>query len=68
MFRESGTNMSVPYLTRKVPTSWHTSNGNFFTKGRSKVNLKFFEYLNRKEYWVTPDVVEYDKKMMTKPV
>ena len=37
-------------------------------KRRSKVNLRFFEYLNSKEYLVTPDVVEYNKNKMTKPV
>jgi len=30
--------------------------------------LKFFEYSNSKEYLATPDIVEYDKKKMTKPV
>ena len=30
--------------------------------------MKFFEYSNSKEFLVTPDVVEYDKKKMTKPV
>jgi hypothetical protein len=25
---------AYPYLTRQVPKSWHTSNGNFTTKGR----------------------------------
>ena len=44
------------------------SNGSFLTKGRSKVNLKFFEHSNSKEYLVTPDVVEYDMKKMTKLV
>ena len=69
MFHEKGTHMLNPYLTRQVPTSWHnTSNGNFLTKGRSEVNIKFFEYSNSKEYQVTPDVVEYDKKKMAKPV
>ena len=65
MFHEKGTPMHVPYLTRQVPTSWHTSNGNIFTKERSEVNITFFEYSNSKEYLVTPDVVEYDKKKMT---
>ena len=60
--------MHFPYLTRQVPNSWCTSNGSFLTKGRSKVCLKFFEYSNSKEFLVTPDVVEYDKKKMTKPV
>ena len=38
------------------------SNGNFLTKGRSEVNMKFFEYSNSMEYLVTPDIVEYEKK------
>jgi hypothetical protein len=67
LFHAKGTEKRFPYLTRQVPKSWHTSNGSFLTKGRSKVNLKFFEYSNSKEYTVTPDVVEYDKKEMTKP-
>ena len=68
LFHEKGTVRHFPYLTRQVPKSWHTSNGSFLTKGRSKVNLKFFEYSNSKEYLVTPDVVEYDRNKMTKPV
>ena len=68
MFHEKGTPMHFPYLTRQVPNSWHTLNGSFLTKGRSKVSLRFFEYSNSKEYLVTPDVVKYDKKKMTKPV
>jgi hypothetical protein len=44
------------------------SNGYFHTKGRSEVNIKFFGYSNSKEYLVAPDIVEYDKKKMTKPV
>ena len=68
LFYEKGTTIHFPYLTRQAPKSWHTSNGSFLTKGRSKVNLKFFEYLNSKEYLMTPDVVEYNKNKMTKPV
>jgi len=68
MFHEKGTPMHVPYLNRQVPNSWHISNGNFLSKGRSKVSLKFFEYSNSTEFLVTPDVAEYDKKKMTKPV
>ena len=30
--------------------------------------MKFFEYSNSKEFLVTPDIVEYDKKKMTKPM
>jgi hypothetical protein len=68
MRKEKGTPMHFPYLTRQVPNSWHTSNGSFLTKRRSKVRLKFFKYSNSKEYQVTPDIVEYDKKKMTKLV
>ena len=68
MFHEKGTPMHFPYLTRQVPNSCHTSNGSFLTKGRSEASLKFFEYSNSKEYLVTPDVVEYDKKKITKPM
>ncbi len=61
--------MHFSYLTsRHVPISWHTSNGSFLTKGRSKVSLKFFEYSNSKECLVTEGVVKYDKNKMTKPV
>jgi hypothetical protein len=57
-----------PTLARQAPNSWHTSNGNFLTKGRSKVSLKCIEHSNSKVYLVTPEVVEYDKQKMTKPV
>ena len=30
--------------------------------------MRFFEYSNSTEFLVTPDVVEYDKSKMTKPV
>ena len=60
--------MPFPYLTWEVTTSWHTSKGNFLTKGRGKVSLKFFEYSNSKEYLVIPDIIEYDKKKLIKPV
>ena len=60
--------MHFPYLTRQVPNSWYTSNGSFLTKGRSKINLRFFEYSNSKEFLVTPDVVGYDEKQTTKSV
>ena len=68
MFYEKGTPMHFPYLNRQMPTSWHTLIGNFLMKGRNEVNIKFFENSNSKEYLVTPGVVEYDKKKMTKPV
>ncbi len=40
-FHEKGTPIPFPYLTRQVSLLWHTSNGSFLTKGRSKVTLKF---------------------------
>ena len=46
---------------------WHTLNGSFLTKGRTEVIIRFFNYLNSKEYTVSPDLVEYDRKKMTKP-
>jgi hypothetical protein len=49
-----------------MPNSWNTLNDNFLTKRRSEVRLKFFEYSNSKEYLITPDTLEYDKKKMTK--
>ena len=62
MFHEKGMPMHFPYLTRQVPNSWHTLNGSFLTKGRSKVSMKIVEYSKSKEFLATPDVVEYDKK------
>ena len=58
---------TLHYLTKQVSKSSHLSNG-ILTKQRSKVNLKFFEYSNSKDYLVTPYVVEFDKNKMTKPV
>ena len=65
---KKGTLMTFLYLTRQIPNSWHISNGSFLTKQRSEVNLKYFEYSKSKEYLVTPDIVEYDKTTMTKPM
>ncbi len=35
--------------------------------GRGKVRVKFFEYSASREYLLQPDIVEYDKDVMTKP-
>ncbi len=35
---------------------------------KNRATSTFFAYSDRKEYLVTPDVVEYDKKNMIKPV
>ena len=37
-------------------------------KRKEQGHLKIFEYSNSQEYTVTPDVVEYDKNKMAKPV
>ncbi len=62
MFHVKGTSTHFSYSKRQAPTSWHTSNGNFLTKGRSEVNINFFDYSDSKEYLVTSDIVQYDKK------
>ena len=68
LFHEKGATKHFPYLARQVPKSWHTSNGIFQTKGKASVQVKFFEYSNSKRVKISPDVVEYDKKTMAKPV
>ncbi len=65
LFHEEETAMHFPYLTRQVPKSWHTSNENVLTKGRSKINLKFYDYASSKEYLVTPGIVEYNTSKVT---
>ena len=62
MFHEKGTPKSFPYLTRQVPKTWCTSNGDFCTNGKGSLEIIFFEYSNRKADFLTPDIVEYDKK------
>jgi len=42
-FHKKGTPKCFPYTTRQVPKTWCTSNGNFHTEGRGKLELKFFE-------------------------
>ena len=61
LFHQKGTPKHFSYSTRQVPTSWHTSNGVFQTKGRGVIPLKFFEYSNSKRYTCKPDIVEYEK-------
>ncbi len=66
LFHEKGTPKHIPYLTRQVPCSWHTSNGIFHTRGRCKLPSKFFKYSNSKKFLAEPDVFEFDK-LMVKP-
>ena len=68
LFHKKGTPKHFPYLTRQVPKTWHTSNGDFQTKGKGDIQLKFFEYSISKRVRVQPDVVEYDGTAMEKPV
>ena len=67
MFHKKGTPKSFPYLTRQVPKTWCTSNGDFHTNGKGSLEVKFFEYSNSKRVFLTPEVVEYDEKTMGKP-
>jgi hypothetical protein len=51
-----------------LPKSWHTSNGTFQTKGKGNIQLKFFQYSNSKKLKIQPDVVEYGKGTVGKPM
>ena len=68
LFHEKGTAKQFPYLTRQVPKSWRTSNGTFQTKGKGDLQLKFFQYSNSKRVKIQPDVVEYGKGAVEKPM
>jgi hypothetical protein len=68
LFHKKGAPKCFPYTTRQVPKSWCTSNGNFHTEGRGKLELKFFEYSNSKSVSIHPDVVEYDGDKLKRPV
>jgi hypothetical protein len=67
MFHKKGTPKSFPYLTRQVPKTWCTSNGDFHTNGKGSLKVKMFEYSNSKTVFLTPDIVEYDGKPIGKP-
>ena len=67
LFHKRGTPKHFPYLTRQVPKTWHTSNGDFQTKGKGDIQLKFFDYSISKRVHVQPDVVYYEETM-EKPV
>ena len=62
MFHEKGTPKRFPYLTRQVPKTWCTLNGDFHAKGKGSLEVIFFEYSNSKAVFLTPDIVDYDKK------
>ncbi len=47
---------------------WSTLNGDFQTKGKGSLAIKFFDYRNSKEALLTPDIVEYDGIKSGKPV
>ena len=68
LFHKKGTAKQFSYLTRQVPKTWHTSNGDFQTKGKGDIQLKFFQYSNTKKVLVKPDIVEYDGVKVEKPV
>jgi len=68
LFHKNGTPKCFPYTTRQVPKTWCTSNGNFHTEGKGKLELKFFKYSNSKRVSIRPDVVEYDGDKLKQPV
>ncbi len=49
--------MLLPSSNRLVPQSWNTSNGRFWTKQKTEIELNFFEYSDSKWYLVAPDIV-----------
>jgi hypothetical protein len=56
LFHRKGTSKCFPYSARLVPKTWCTSNGTFYTEGKGKLEIQFFEYSHNK----TPDMVKYD--------
>jgi hypothetical protein len=68
LFHKKGTAKQFSYLTRQVPKTWHTSNGDFQTKWKGDLQLKFFQYSNSKRVLVQPDIVEYDGVSLEKPL
>ncbi len=65
LFHKKGKSKQFPYLPRQVPKTWHTSNGDFQTKGKGNIQLKFFQYSNSKRVHLQPDIVEYDLLLRT---
>ncbi len=53
--------MLLPYSKRLAQQLWNTLNGIFQTKRKAWVELNFFEYSDRKRFYMELDVVEYDK-------
>jgi hypothetical protein len=68
LFHQKGTAKQFPYLTRQVPKTWCTSNETFQTRGKGDLQLKFFQYSNSKRVKIQPDVVEYGKGTVGKPM
>ena len=65
LFREKdirSKNMSIPYVIRAIPQSWHTSHGIFRTEKRGECELSFVEYSLSKRVLIRPDIVEWDSK------
>jgi hypothetical protein len=52
--------MLLPYSNRLVPQSWNTLNRIFQIRHKAWVELNFFEYSERKRFYMEPDGVEYD--------
>ena len=54
LFHKKGTEKAFPYLIRQDPKVWSTSNGDFQTKGKGSLAIKFFDYSNSNEVLLTP--------------
>jgi hypothetical protein len=61
IFVNKDKSMLLPYSKRLVLQSWNTLNGIFLSRGKSRVELNFFEYSDSKRYHVDSDVVKYDE-------
>ena len=54
-------------MVRQDPKNWSMSNRDFQTKGKGSLGVNFFEYMNSKEVFLTPDIVDYDEETFGKP-
>jgi hypothetical protein len=57
--------MMCPYLKRLVPQSWNTLN-RISQRCYAKGELNFLDYFENRRFSSDPDVVEYNKTLITK--
>ncbi len=53
--------MLLPSSKSLVPQSWNTLNGMIQTKHKAGLELNFFEYSDRKRFFVEPDILKYSE-------